>query len=68
MSVIRALTIDSFASWLIYLPIGFIHLSNIGSIYWKKQHQNAPCHILQMSVNGMSPDLVVDNLVIKLSR
>jgi hypothetical protein len=36
-----------------------IYLSNIGSLYWQKQQQNAPCRILKMSVNGASTVLVV---------
>jgi len=48
--------------------VAYIHLSNIGSLYWQKQQQNAPCHFLKMSVNGASTVLVVAYLVIKLSR
>jgi len=45
-----------------------IHVSNIGSLYWQKQQQHAPCHILKMSVNAASTVLVVAYLVIKALR
>jgi hypothetical protein len=32
-----------------------IHFSDIGTLCWQKLEPNAPCHILQMSVNGVSP-------------
>jgi len=31
-----------------------IYLSDIGSLYWQKHQQHAPCGILKMSVNGES--------------
>ena len=31
-----------------------IHLSDIDSLYWGKLKRHAPCHILRMSVNGVS--------------
>jgi hypothetical protein len=42
-----------------------IHLSIIGSVYWQKQQQLAPCRILKMSINGGSTVLVVAYLVIQ---
>jgi len=30
------------------------HLPDIGSLYWEKLQQHAPCLILKMSVNGAS--------------
>jgi len=45
-----------------------IHLFDIGSFYWQKQQQNAPCSILKMSVNGGSTVLGLAYFVIKASR
>jgi hypothetical protein len=45
-----------------------IHLCDIGSLYWQKQQQNAPCSILKMSVNGASTVLGLAYFVIKASH
>jgi len=45
-----------------------IHLSDIGTLYWQKQQQQAPCHILKLGVNGASTVSGVAYFVIKASR
>jgi len=32
--------------------VGDMLLSDIGSLYWHKPQQDAPCRILKMSING----------------
>jgi len=44
-----------------------IHLSDIGSLYWEKQQQHAPCGILKMSVKVASTVLGLAYFVIKAS-
>jgi hypothetical protein len=45
-----------------------IYSSDIGSLYWVKQQQHAPCSILQMTVNRASTVLGLENFVIKALR
>jgi len=69
MSVKGASTIFSFASLVIYVPIGCRHPF---MKYWQpsleKQQQHGPCRILKMSVNGASTLLFAAYLVIKASH
>jgi hypothetical protein len=44
-----------------------IHLSDIGSLYWQKHQQHAPCRILKMGVNIGLTVLVFAYVVIKAS-
>jgi hypothetical protein len=48
--------------------VAAIQLCDIGSLYWQKQQQNAPCSILKMSINGDSTDLGIADCVIKALR
>jgi hypothetical protein len=45
--------------------VSAIHLCDIGSLYWQKQQQNAPCSILKMSINRASTVLGLAYFVIK---
>jgi hypothetical protein len=45
-----------------------IYLSDLVGLYWQKQQQLAPCHILKMRVNESSTVLFVEYLVIKELR